>query len=99
MHAMKKRGFTLIELLVVVAIIAILASLLFPALARSKDKGKTAKCQSNERQRYMAAFMFEQDHQLYPVGFPSPAMGGQIWYKQLQPYLGKKDTVAGKGVF
>jgi prepilin-type N-terminal cleavage/methylation domain-containing protein len=93
-----RRGFTLIELLVVVAIIAILASLLFPALARSKDKGKTAKCQSNERQLFMAAMMFEQDNQLYPVGYPA-VPGGPIWYMQLQPYLGKKDTERGKGVF
>jgi prepilin-type N-terminal cleavage/methylation domain-containing protein/prepilin-type processing-associated H-X9-DG protein len=92
-------GFTLIELLVVVAIIAILASLLFPALARSKDKGKTAKCQSNEKQLFMAAFMFEQDNQLYPIGYPGPATPQQIWYRQLQPYLGKKDTVNGTGVF
>jgi prepilin-type N-terminal cleavage/methylation domain-containing protein/prepilin-type processing-associated H-X9-DG protein len=98
-HPRAIRGFTLIELLVVVAIIAILASLLFPALARSKDKGKTAKCQSNEKQLFLAAFMFEQDNQLYPIGYPGAATPGQIWYRQLQPYLGKKDTTNGTGVF
>jgi prepilin-type N-terminal cleavage/methylation domain-containing protein/prepilin-type processing-associated H-X9-DG protein len=92
------RGFTLIELLVVVAIIAILASLLLPALARSKDKAKTAKCQNNEKQLFLAAMMFEQDNQLYPVGYPASG-SGPIWYRQLQPYLGKKDTENGKGVF
>jgi prepilin-type N-terminal cleavage/methylation domain-containing protein/prepilin-type processing-associated H-X9-DG protein len=95
-----RHGFTLIELLVVVAIIAILASLLFPALGRSKDKGKTAKCQSNQKQLFLAAMMFESDNRLYPVGFPGPTTPpGEIWYRQLQPYFGKKNTENGKGVF
>ena len=61
-------AFTLIELLVVVAIIAVLAGLLLPALARARDKGKPAKCQSNLRQLVMAAMMYDEDHQVYPIG-------------------------------
>jgi prepilin-type N-terminal cleavage/methylation domain-containing protein/prepilin-type processing-associated H-X9-DG protein len=90
-------AFTLIELLVVVAIIAILASLLFPGLARARDKGKAAKCQSNTRQLALAAMMFETDNQVYPVGWLPT--GSSIWYRQLQPYLGRKETVSGEGVF
>jgi prepilin-type N-terminal cleavage/methylation domain-containing protein/prepilin-type processing-associated H-X9-DG protein len=93
----RKRGFTLIELLVVIAIIAILAGLLIPALSKAKEKGKSANCQSNLRQLSLAATMFEDDNQAYPIGWQ--AAGTTIWYKQLQPYLGKSATKAGGGVF
>lgn len=87
-------AFTLIELLVVVAIIAILASLLFPAIARAKDKGKTTTCASNLRQLIFATTMFEQDERKYPAAWPPP-----VWYTQLQPYVGKSITNSGGGVF
>ncbi len=100
---MKRSGFTLIELLVVVAIIAILAGLLIPVLGRAKDKGRTARCQNNLRQLGMAAMMFDEENQVYPIGWPPADLLAlptpPIWYRQLQPFLAQKDTVSGRGIF
>ena len=49
-----KKGFTLIELLVVIGIIAILAALMLPAIARSKSIAQRAACISNQKQLQMA---------------------------------------------
>ena len=56
------RAFTLIELLVVITMIAVLASLLMPALTSARERSRRSVCLSNQRQIYSGAVAFSSDH-------------------------------------
>jgi len=98
-----QHGFTLVELLVVVAIIAILAALLLPALKGAKDRAKTVQCASNLRQIGGGFSSFLGDHDgYYPYGSPTKSsinstnFGGwnysKNWCRSIAPYVSPSDS-------
>ena len=87
-----RRGFTIIELLVVIGIITILAALLFPVFARTREKARSATCQGNLRQLGLATLMYVADYdETYPWsrsgydGVIDPT--AQYWDEALMPYV------------
>jgi prepilin-type N-terminal cleavage/methylation domain-containing protein/prepilin-type processing-associated H-X9-DG protein len=97
-------AFTLIELLIVIAIIALLAALLLPALARSKAKARAVQCLNNMKQWHLAFICYADDYEFIPregsrtdgtVQIDLWAMvydqtSKDVWYNALPPYMGQR---------
>jgi prepilin-type N-terminal cleavage/methylation domain-containing protein len=91
----KKGGFTLVELLVVIAIIALLMSILMPALARVRKQAKAVLCMSNLKQWGSIFAMYIGDYQGkflegWSGGTQTAPLSKHYWMEALRPYYGNE---------
>jgi len=95
--------FTLIELLIVIAIIAILASMLLPALSKARIKAQEISCIGNLKTQGSALLMYCDDYNGYfPQAYVYGKQLGHLWYRTLQlgGYLGTSSVeTQKKGIF
>ena len=84
---MRKKEFTLIELLVVIAIIAILASMLLPALNQARERGRKTQCANNLKQFGTIDAFYRNDYGVILPCLLTAADGTKLWWNQ-EPVLG-----------
>lgn len=83
-----KNRFTLVELLVVIAVIAILAAILMPALAQARNAARTISCVNNQKQIVLGLQMYAEDNKGYAATAIPP--NNTVWFKGIGPYTGGK---------
>jgi prepilin-type N-terminal cleavage/methylation domain-containing protein/prepilin-type processing-associated H-X9-DG protein len=84
---MTRRGLTLIELLIVIAIICIIAAILFPVFVKAREDSRAAQCSSNLKQLGIALIQYNQDYdELEPCGIDQyDRMNG--WASEIYSYV------------
>lgn len=84
----RQRGFSLVELLIAIAVIAVLAAVIFPTFAAAKRRSRVASCQSNLRQIYSAFELYLQDwDECYPNNGDPYLWMGRRWRWALKDYV------------
>ncbi|MFA5240463.1 MAG: type II secretion system protein [Phycisphaerae bacterium] len=86
-----REGFTLVELLVVISIIAVLLSILMPALSKVRGQGRKVVCASNLRQISLAFATYAQSNNDWIVSATDIRVDG-VWNFALLPYVAQKQT-------
>jgi prepilin-type N-terminal cleavage/methylation domain-containing protein/prepilin-type processing-associated H-X9-DG protein len=86
----RRNGFTLIEILVVVAILGLLATLLFPVFGRARENARRASCLNNMRQIGLGLMQYAQDYDETMVNvymYQGPERTNLMWWQDMiQPY-------------